>query len=179
MMNKIDLSAICQIQYGVFIVTSFSNDKLNGQIATVVFQVTIQPVQIATCLSKKNLTYQFVMESKAFGVSILSEEADLKFIGKFGFRTGRDFDKFTNTNYKKSVAGIPLILDHASGILDLKVNQTIDLGTHTIFVGELLSAEKVSDNKPMTYDYYHNVVKGKTHQNAPTFQANTNQQFSA
>jgi len=79
----------------------------------------------------------------------------------------------------KAAAGIPLILDHASGILDLKVNQTIDLGTHTIFVGELLSAEKVSDNKPMTYDYYHNVVKGKTHQNAPTFQANTNQQFSA
>jgi ferric-chelate reductase [NAD(P)H] len=170
MMNKIDPNALCQIQYGVFIVTSFADNKLNGQIATVVFQITNQPPQLITCLNKNNLTHQFVMTSKAFGVSILTEEADLKFIGKFGFRTGRDFDKFSDTNHKKLSTGSPLVLDRTSGILDLKVTQTIDVGTHTLFVGELVAAEKISDSKPMTYDYYHKVVKGKTHQNAPTFQ---------
>jgi ferric-chelate reductase [NAD(P)H] len=170
MMNKIDPSALCQIQYGVFIITSFADNKLNGQIATVVFQVTNQPTQLVTCLNKNNLTHQLVTASKVFGISILTEEADLKFIGKFGFRTGRDLDKFSDTNYKKLTTGSPLVLDRTSGILDLKVTQTIDVGTHTLFVGELVAAEKISDDKPMTYDYYHKVVKGKTQQNAPTFQ---------
>ncbi len=170
MTSPIDLSTLCQIQYGIFIISSFSGSKINGQIATVAFQVTNQPAQIAICLNKNNLTHQFVMDSKTFGISILSEEADLKLIGKFGFRCGRDCDKFIDTNYKKSITGSPLVLDHAAGILDLKVNQALDLGTHTLFIGEVLTAEKISAKKPMTYDYYHKVVKGKTHQNAPTFQ---------
>jgi ferric-chelate reductase [NAD(P)H] len=170
MTNIIDLDTLFQIQYGVFIISSFAGDKINGQIATVTFQVTNQPIQIVTCLNKNNLTHQFVTGSKAFSVSILSEEADLIFIGKFGFRSGRDIDKFVDTNYKKSITGSPLILDHVSGTMDLKVIQAIDIGTHTLFIGELLAAEKVNAKNPMTYDYYHKVVKGRTHQNAPTFQ---------
>ena len=167
---KIDPAALYQIQYGVFIISSFLDDKINAQIATVAFQVTSDPAQIVTCLNKNNLTHEFVMKSKAFGISILSQDADLKFIGRFGFRCGRDFDKFDGINYKKSETGSPLILDHASGILDLKVNQAIDVGTHTLFIGELLTSEKLNDNIPLTYDYYHNVIKGKTSKNAPTFQ---------
>ena len=170
MAPKIDLSVLCQIQYGVFIVSSFCNDKINGQIATVIFQITCEPIQIVTCLCKKNLTHQLIMESKIFGVSILSQDADLKFIGKFGFCSGRNSDKFADTNYKKTQTGTPLVLDHTTGILDLQVTQTIDVGTHTLFIGSLLTAEKLNDNIPMTYDYYHNVIKGKTHQNAPTCQ---------
>lgn len=169
MINKIDQNILCQIQYGMFIVTSFLQEKLNGQISTAVFQVTNQPVQLATCVNKNNLTHQFIMESKVFGVSILSEEADLKFISKFGFRTGKDFNKFVNINYKKLETGSPLVLDHAVGILDLKVNQTLDVGTHTLFIGKLLAAETITDIMPMSYDYYHKVVKGKNHQNAPSF----------
>jgi ferric-chelate reductase [NAD(P)H] len=169
-MNQIDPGALFQIQYGVFVVTSYSGEKINGQISTVVFQVTCQPTQVATCLHKNNLTHQFVVDSGVFGVSILSQEADLKFIGQFGFRTGRDFDKFVNIDYKKSVTGSPLVLDHATGILDLKVKQTLDVGTHTLFIGELLYTEKLNDKIPMIYDYYHKVVKGKTQKNAPTFQ---------
>ncbi|EKE01201.1 MAG: flavin reductase protein [uncultured bacterium] len=169
-MNKLDLGVLCQIQYGMFIVTSYFGEKINGQISTVVFQVTCQPAQVVTCLHKDNLTHQFVTTSGSFGVSILSQEADLKFIGQFGFRTGRDFDKFTNVNYKKLSTGSPLVLDHAVGLLDLKVIKYIDVGTHTLFIGELLASEKLNDKTPMTYDYYHNAVKGKTQKNAPTFQ---------
>ena len=170
MTNTIDTSSLHQIQYGIFIITSVTDTKINGQIATVAFQVTSKPAQIATCLNKNTLTHQFVMESKVFGISIITEEADLKFIGKFGFRSGRDIDKFIDTNYKKSITGSPLVLDHVSAIFDLKVNQIIDVGTHTLFIGEILASEKISEKKPITYDYYHKVVKGKTPQNAPTFQ---------
>lgn len=172
-MSEIDLAVLNQIQYGIFIVSSFLNEKINGQIATVVFQVTNQPIQIATCLNKSNLTHQFVMTSKSFGVSILSQEADLKFIGTFGFHTGHNFDKFAGVNYKKSVTGSPLILDSVIGVLDLRVTKTIDIDTHTLFIGELLATKKISDAPPLTYDYYYNVLKGKNHQHAPTFHPKT------
>jgi len=170
MTNNIDLKTLNQIQYGIFIVTSYLNEKINGQIATVVFQITSEPIQIATCINKNNLTHQYIVASQVFGVSILSQEADLKFIGGFGFRTGCNYDKFIGINYKRSITNSPLVLDHASGILDLKVTQAVDVGTHTLFIGKLLASESLNNKLPMTYDYYHHVVKGKTHKNAPTFQ---------
>ena len=120
---NINIETLYQIPYGVFIVTSHSDKKINGQIATVVFQITAEPIQIATCLCKKNLTHEFATETNSFGISILSQEADLKFIGKFGFRCGREFDKFAETNYKKSITGSPLVTDNAVGILDLEVKK--------------------------------------------------------
>lgn len=170
MTSETNSRVLCQIQYGVFIVTSSLDEKINGQISTVVFQITCQPPQITICLHKDNLTHQFITTSNVFGVSILSQEADLKLIGQFGFRTGRNFDKFANVNYKKLATGSPLVLDNATGILDLTVKQTINVGTHTLFVGEVLAEEALNNKTPMTYDYYHNVVKGKTHKNAPTCQ---------
>ena len=170
MTNRINFQALSQIQYGIFIISSFSDEKINAQIATVAFQVTSEPIQIVTCLNKNNLTHDFVMNSKSFGISILSQDADLKFIGRFGFRCGRDFDKCDGIKHKKLTTGSPLILEHTSSVLDLKVTQTVDIGTHTLFVGELLAAEKLNDDAPLTYDYYHNVIKGKTHKNAPSFQ---------
>ncbi len=167
--NSIDLNALNKIQYGVFIVSSFFEDRLNAQIATVVFQVTCAPVQIVTCICKENLTHQFISSSKSFGVSILSQNADLKFIGRFGFRSGRDLDKFAGINYQQITTGSPLVLDNSVGILDLKVVSQVDVGTHTLFVGELVAASVLNDTQPLSYDYYHRVIKGKTHQNAPTF----------
>jgi ferric-chelate reductase [NAD(P)H] len=172
-MTEINLAVLNQIQYGIFIVSSFLNEKINGQIATVVFQVTNEPIQIATCLNKSNLTHQFVTASKAFGVSILSQQADLKFIGTFGFHTGHNFDKFARINYKKSVTGSPLVLDNTIGVLDLKVTKTVDINTHTLFIGSLLDSEKINDTPPLTYDYYYSVLKGKNHQHAPTFHTKT------
>lgn len=170
MVNAIDKSVLGHIQYGVFIVSSCLGETINGQIATVVFQATSEPIQIVTCLNKNNLTHEFVTTSQVFGVSILTRDADLKFIGRFGFRCGRELNKCEGVNYKKTITGSPLILDHTSSILDLKVVQAVDIGTHTMFVGKLLAAEKLNDNPALTYDYYHNVIKGKTHKNAPTFQ---------
>ena len=142
MTSQNNIEALNQIQYGVFIVSARLDEKINAQIATVVFQATSDPIQIVTCLHKDNFTHELIMKSKKFGISILSEKADLKFIGRFGFRCGRDFNKCEGINYKTINTDCPLITENASSILDLEVTKTLDVGTHTLFVGKLLCAEK-------------------------------------
>jgi ferric-chelate reductase [NAD(P)H] len=159
-----------QINYGLFIVSSINADKrLNGQIATVVFQVTCEPNRIATCLNKETLTHSYVKQSGVFSVSTLAQDADLKFIGHFGFKSGRDVYKFDNVRYDVLSTGAPIVLDHTVGGLDCRVDYTLDVGTHELFVGRVLDVKHINDKVPMTYDYYHRVVKGKTHKNAPTY----------
>jgi len=167
--EKMDINALFSITYGVYIISSFEEEKLNGQIATVVNQVTNSPNRIATCLCKENLTHECIEKSGLFGVSVLTQSADLKFIGCFGFRCGRTFDKFEHVAYKLTQNGVPLVLEHTASVLECKVSSKLDLGTHTLFVGDVLGAEILSNEKVMTYDYYHHVIKGKTQKNAPTF----------
>ncbi len=169
--NTIDLGALCDLQYGLYIVSSFCEEKRNAQIATVVFQVTSEPVQIAVCLAKGTLTYDYVTSSQVFGVSILEESTDMRFIGRFGFHSGRDFDKFQGVQFVTKKTGSPLVVDHALSILEVAVKNTLDIGTHSLFVGELLSAEVLKKGVVLTYDHYLRVKKGKTPENAPTFQS--------
>ncbi len=96
-----------KISYGLYVVSSRRGDKLNGQIANTVFQVTSEPPTIAVSINKQNLTHKFIEESKVFAVSILSKEAPMQFIGHFGFKSGRDIDKFKNIDYKVGVSGAP------------------------------------------------------------------------
>jgi ferric-chelate reductase [NAD(P)H] len=168
MSNPIDIDALFKIQYGLYIVTTVLGEKLNGQVATTVMQVTSTPIKLAVCLSKNTLTHEMLLTSKVFGVSILAEDTPMAFIGTFGFKCGRNTDKCANVAYKKNLTGCPLIQDHTLATLEAKVEQELDLGTHTIFVGELLSAEKVRDGAALTYEYYHTVIRGKSPENAPT-----------
>lgn len=180
------------LSYGMYVVASFrpstplgNGRKLNGQIATTVFQVTAEPALVAVSLNCQNLTHEMIAETKRFSVSILSQEAPLKFIGLFGFKCGRSVDKFSGLSHKVLKSGTPVILDHSLGWLDLEVTQAIPLGTHTLFVGRVTGSELLVEGipldsldgardgsargKPMTYDYYHQVKGGKTQANAPTF----------
>ncbi len=172
--NDIDLDVLIQISYGMFIVSAVQGEQYNAQIASVAFQVTNEPVQLAICLHRDNLTHQMIMQSKAFGIGILSQRADLKFIGGFGFHSGRGVDKFAKVKFKTLATGSPLVLERTSGILDLDLVKTMDVGTHTIFVGELRAAEVLSGDPPLTYDYYHRVIRGKSHGHAPTFRISDN-----
>lgn len=166
---KMDNKILHKISYGMFVITSKLGDKINGQIANTCFQVSSEPPLIAIALNKNNLTHKFVDEGNVFAVSILSEEATFKFIGIFGFRTGKDFNKFEGINYKIGLTGSPIVLDYALGYIETKVVKKLDVGTHTIFVGEVLEGEILNDKKPMTYDFYHNVIKGKSPKTAPTY----------
>lgn len=164
-----DSSVFRLLSYGMYVVASFRSSKLNGQIANTVFQVTSDPPQLAVCLNCQNLTHELVSESKRFSVSILSQEAPLKFIGLFGFKCGRSVDKYSGISHRVLASGTPVILNHSLGWLDLEVIQAIPLGTHTLFLGRVTDSEMLGSGAPMTYDYYHQVKGGKTQANAPTY----------
>ncbi|MCJ7515022.1 MAG: flavin reductase [Dehalococcoidia bacterium] len=164
-----NLQALHKIGYGLYVVCSKKDGKFNGQIANTVFQVCSEPPVIAAALNKQNLTNEFVSASKVFTVSILSQDTLLGFIGNFGFKSGRDVDKFSGVNYKMGETGAPIVLDNALAYLEAKVINQMDVGTHTIFVGEIIGADVVKEGEPMTYAYYHQVRRGTTPKTAPTY----------
>ncbi|MEK7375643.1 MAG: flavin reductase family protein [Candidatus Margulisiibacteriota bacterium] len=165
------IEALNKINYVFYIVSSKAGEKLNGQIANTVFQVAAEPAKIAVCINKQNLTHQYISDGNIFSVSILSQEAPMTFIGKFGFKSGRDTNKFEGTGYRARGTGSPVILDHTVGFIEAKVVSSCDVGTHTLFVGEVVDSEVFNDKEPMTYDYYRKYLKGKTPKTAATYQA--------
>jgi flavin reductase (DIM6/NTAB) family NADH-FMN oxidoreductase RutF/rubredoxin len=161
--------ALYKISYGLYIVTSHSGDKLNGQIANTAVQITSEPATIAASINHKNLTHEFIEASKVFAVSVLSQDTPLPFIGHWGFKSGRDIDKFEGINYKTGETGAPLVTDNAIAYLEARVIKQMDAGTHTVFLGELVGAEVLSEGKPLTYEYYQQVKRGTTPPTAPSY----------
>ena len=164
-----DIKTLYQLSYGMYVVTSVKGGKFNGQIANTVFQIASEPPTVAASINKKNLTHEFIRHSRVFTASILSQDTPLSFIGNFGFKSGREVDKFKGINYKVGKTGAPVVLDNALGYLELKVINELDAGTHTIFVGELVEAETLKSGEPMTYAYYHVVKRGTAPKAAPTY----------
>ncbi|MGQ9706806.1 MAG: rubredoxin [bacterium] len=164
-----ELKTLHKISYGVYIVSSIRNGKLNGQIANTVFQITSEPPKIAVSINKENLTFEYISKSNIFAISILSEETPINFIGKFGFKSGREIDKFKDTEYKTGRTSAPIVTENTVGYIECKVVDRVDVGTHTIFIGEVIEADILSDKKPMTYAYYHEVKRGTSPEKAPTY----------
>jgi flavin reductase (DIM6/NTAB) family NADH-FMN oxidoreductase RutF len=164
-----DPHVLHNISYGMFIISSRKDNACNGQIANTVFQITSDPVTIAISLNKQNLTCEFIDSSRIFSVSILSEDTPLKFIGTFGFKSGRILDKFKDVGYTILPSGCPVVLDNALGWLEAEVINRFDCGTHVVFLGKVRDMAMVKSGKPMTYDYYHQVKRGTTPATAPTF----------
>jgi flavin reductase (DIM6/NTAB) family NADH-FMN oxidoreductase RutF/rubredoxin len=162
-------TALQQCSYGVYIISAQESGKLNGQIANTVCQVTSEPATVSVCINKQNLTHELISRSRAFSVSILAEEAPMQFIGRFGFKSGRDSEKFEGINYKLGQTRAPIVLDHATSYMDCELVDSMDAGTHTIFLGRVVDADVVSDGRPMTYAYYHQVKGGKSPKTAPTY----------
>lgn len=158
-----------KITYGLYIVCSKKGDKLNGQIANTVFQVANEPQTVAVSINKRNLTHEFIKESKVFTVSILSKDTPMKFIGLFGFKSGRDINKFDGVNHKTGATGAPVVLENSLGYLEAQVINSVDAGTHTVFLGKVTEAEPAGDGEPMTYAYYHEIKGGTAPKTAPTY----------
>lgn len=164
-----DKKTFHKISYGLYIVCSKNGKKTNGQIANALFQVTSEPPTIAVSINKQNLTHEFIDHSKLFTVSILDKHTPLPLIGTFGFKSGRDIDKFKEVRCKHGVTGVPIVLDHTLGYLEAEVIDTVDVGTHTIFVGKITDAAMLSQESVMTYEYYHEVKGGYSPKTAPTY----------
>ena len=162
-------AAFYKLSYGVYIVSSAKDDKPNGQIANTVFQVTSEPPAIAICINKENLTYEYLQASKKFSISVIEQDTPMTFIGRFGFRSGRDINKFEGISYIQGKTGIPVVTDYTLAYLELEITSMVELGTHSLFIGNVVESEVIKEGEPMTYAYYHQVKKGRSPKTAPTY----------
>lgn len=158
-----------KISYGMYIICSKSGTKFNGQIANTVFQITSEPATLAVSINKQNLTHDYIVDSGLLTISILSEKAPMPLIGNFGFKSGRDIEKFAEVKYHLGQNGVPIIDEHCLGYVEGQVVQVIDVQTHSVFIVKVTEADITSQEEPMTYAYYHQVKKGTAPKTAPTY----------
>ena len=135
--------------------SSIQGDRVNGQICNTLFQITSDPPQLAIGINRNNLTHEFIESSEAFAASILGRD-DHRIVRRFGYRSGRDLDKFKGIPTIKKRTCCP-VYENAIGYLECTVNKdmTINAGTHSIFLGEIVGGGVFKDEPPMTYAYYH------------------------
>ena len=164
-----NVKALHKLGYGLYVVTSRKGDRLNGQIANTVFQITSEPPTVAVSINKNNLTWEFIKDSKVFAVSVLCQDTPLSFIGHFGFKSGREIDKLSGIEYLIGQTKSPVVTENAVSYLEVAVTREMDVGTHTIFVGEIIDADILNEKTCMTYDYYHQVKRGTTPKSAPSY----------
>lgn len=163
-----DASAFEKLSYGVYIIASGCSDEKNAFVATTAFQVTSEPLQIAVACNKNNFTRTFIEIFKKFSVSVLKQDYTPSILGNFGYRTGRGVNKFDGIHYKLGPhTSVPIVLDDAVAWFECRLVNSIDVGSHILFIGEVVGAETLSDDTPLTYTYYREVKKGKAPKNAP------------
>lgn len=164
-----DAKIFHKVSYGLYVIGSTKDGAFNGQIANTVFQISSEPATVAISINKNNLTNEFIKASGVFSVSILPQSVPLSVIGHFGFKSGREVDKYQSLSYKKGVTGAPVLLENTVGYLEAEVISSLDVETHTLFIGKVIEAEVLSKEDPMTYAYYHQVKRGSTPPPAPTY----------
>lgn len=166
----VDTKAFRSLSYGLYIVTAKNGETQAGCVVNTFAQVTSNPPQASIAINKENFTTGVIVESGMFEVSVLAQDAPMELIGRFGFHTSADTDKFSDTETAIDEAGIPYVTEHAVAHFCLKVKQTLDLGTHLYIVGEVVESCVLQKAEPMTYAYYHQVKGGKTPPKASSFE---------
>ena len=160
-----DTKALFKIGYGLYVLTA-NDEKDNGCIINTVMQVTSNPLQIAIAVNKRNYTTAMIQKTRKFNISVLSEKADFNIYKHFGYQSGKDVNKFENfSDTKRSPNGVLYITSGTNAYMSAYVQQEIDLGTHFLFIGQLVASENLSDDKSATYEYYQNNVKPKPETN--------------
>lgn len=157
-----------KLSYGMYIVSTMDDGRATGCVANSAMQITSSPATIAISINHNNYTNKCIKECGKFGISILSEDIDPLLIGTFGFKSGKDTHKFMGVDFK-IVEDIPVI-KNTCGYVVCEVIDKMETETHTVFLGKVLDGEVLNVNKnPMTYAYYHQVIKGTSPKNAPTY----------
>ena len=157
-----DTSVLFKIGYGLYVLTANEGEKDNGCIINTVMQVTSDPVQIAIAVNKKNYTNGIIHKTKKFNLSILSLDAKFEIFKHFGYQSGKDVNKFESyEGAKRSPNGVLYITEGVNSFISAYVKNEIDLGTHTLFIAQLVEAQSLNNKPTMTYDYYQNNVKPK------------------
>ena len=155
-------SALFKIGYGLYVLTAREGEKDNGCIVNSVMQVTSEPLQIAVCVNKNNYTCEMIQRTRKFNVSVLSEGVNFETFKNFGYQSGRDVDKFANFyDTKRSNNGVLYVKKNTNAYMSAWVQQEIDLGTHIMFIAQLVEAEVLSEMPTVTYDFYQKNIKPK------------------
>lgn len=163
-MNK---SAFHQLSYGVYVVSTWDEGRATGCTANSAMQITSEPATIAVSINHDNYTNQCIQSTGRFAISVLGEHTDPGVIGTFGFKSGKDYNKFDDVESALK-DNMPVVTD-ACAYITCEVIDRMETSTHTVFLGKVLDADVLKKDEPMTYSYYHNVIKGKSPKNAPTY----------
>ncbi len=166
-----DLNAFFKATYGLYIVSAQAEGKESGCVVNTLTQVTAEPVRLSVTVSKENFTCGLMEKSGRFTAVALDQRADLKYIARFGFRSGRDMDKFEGLPTARDAADVPYPLENICARYSCRIVDTVDLETHVMFIGVCEEAEIMGEQEPLTYAYYRNVIKGGTPKAAPSYQA--------
>nr|WP_330363818.1 flavin reductase [Butyrivibrio sp. WCD2001] len=169
MMNT---KAMFKLSYGLFVCTAVRGDKKNGCIINTAIQVASEPNRISIAVNKANFTHDMIKETGLCNISVISNDGTFDIFKHFGFQSGRDVDKFAGDataqtiadgkiSYKLAENGVPYITTGTNAFFSLKVEQTVDLGSHTLFICEPTEMETLSDTSSCTYEYYQNNIKPK------------------
>ena len=151
-----------KLSYGLFVLTAKEGEKDNGCIINTAIQAASAPNQMSICVSKANYTHDMIMRTGSFTVSVISQKADFELFKHFGFQTGREVDKFVDFNAcGRGQNGIYYVTQGTNAYISVKVDKTEDLGSHTMFVGEITDMEVLSDDLSATYEYYMKNIKPK------------------
>lgn len=164
----IDNTVFRDISYGLYIVSTKYENKNVGCVINTLSQVTSENPIVSFSVNKNNYTNIAIKSAKKFAISIISEEIKEDVIFKFGYNSSKDMDKFENTNFTTE-SGMPIVTEGMCSYLVCNLIQTVDCGTHDIFIGRVTDTKKISNNKEMTYRYYHEVIKAVAPKNAPTY----------
>jgi len=157
-----DTKALFKIGYGLYVLTAMDVDRHNGCIINTLQQLTSTPLRIGITVNKGNLTHDMILHSGEFNVSVLSEEADFSIFRHFGFQSGRDAEKIAgNKDLGWSENGLSYLKKGTNAYLSGKVFDTVDLGTHTMFLADVTDAQVLSGAESATYSYYHAHIKPK------------------
>ena len=159
--NKNDLSALFNLGYGLYVVTSNDGKRDNGLIVNTVTQVTNSPNRIAVAICKENYSHHVINQTGKMNINCLTVDAPFKVFEAFGFRSGRNVDKFENCQPLRSDNGLVFLPRYINSFMSLNVESYVDLDTHGLFICSISEARVVSDRESMTYAYYHENVKPK------------------
>ena len=155
----VDQNAMFALSYGLYVLTAREDGRDNGCIINTVTQVTDTPKRVSIAVNKQNLTHDMIKRTGKFNVSVISTAADMALFRRFGFVSGRDADKFAGGEPARTANGLAYVTEGVNAVMSVDVTETVDVGTHSIFIGEVREARMISGEPSATYDYYHKHIK--------------------
>lgn len=161
-METIERNALNRIGYGLYVLTAREGTKDNGCIINVASQITDNPLQMMIAVNKQNYTHDMVLRTGLFNLSMLTEKTPMKVFEHFGFQSGRDVNKFENCEVEmRADNGVLYLPKYTNAFISGKVSQTLDMGSHTLFVAQVTEAKQIGTDPSLTYAYYHENIKPK------------------